>query len=452
MHQHREALMTDLHQLKMAAGYFHDGLHRRRVSFELAVRRLPADRRYLVFAGLERVLGYLGELRFSESQIAYMRQIPGLRQALTFELVEYLRDFRFRGDVWAMPEGTIAFANEPLLRVTGNLLEAQLVETFLLSAINTETLVASKAARIVRAADGADVLELGTRRTSPEEAVASARAAFIAGFAATSNLEAGYRYDMPLAGTFAHSWVMSHGSEEESFRRFVERFPDDGILLVDTYESLEGIRAAIRAAGPALKGVRLDSGDLDQLSRAARSLLDAAGLERAIVLASGDLNEHRIQALRRAGAPIDVFGVGTDLVRSRDNPALRGVYKLVYDHDADRPVAKRSLGKASLPGLHQVFRKSRGGRAERDIVGLTPEFHVDSEPLLVAWMQEGQRVRPLPSLAQLRASTRAQLDRLPDALFRLEPEAEGEAYPVELSDALRALTDRVRGDSTARAS
>lgn len=442
------ALMTDLYQLTMGAGYFAHGLHEKRVSFELFVRRLPPERRYLVFAGLETVLDYLRELRFTEPEVAYLRELPGLRAAMRFELAEYLRSFRFRGDVDAMPEGTVAFANEPLVRVTGTLFEAQLVETFLLSAINTETMIASKAARITHAAGGAEVLELGTRRTSPAEAVASARAAYIAGFAGTSNVEAGYRWDLPVAGTLAHSWVMAHDSEVEAFERYTSVFPGGVTLLVDTYDTLEGTRRAIKAAGPRLRGVRLDSGDLLALSRAVRGLLDEAGLRETKIVASGDLNEYKIRDLLAAAAPIDVFGVGTELVRSRDVPTMGGVYKLVYDHTADRPVAKLSESKISLPGLHQVFRRVRGGRAEQDIIGTLPEFHVDTTPLLVEWMRDGKLVRELPSLARLRANAREQLALLPASLHRLEPEAAGEAYPVRVSDALQALVDEVRGRAT----
>src|SRR5688572_9009226 len=242
MRERGQALMVDLYQVTMAAGYFKHGLHDKRVSFELFFRRLPPNRRFMVAAGLETCLTYLRSLRFTESQIDYLRDVPALRSAMSFEFVEFLRDFRFRGDVHAMPEGTVCFANEPMVRVTGTLLEAQLVETFLLSAINTESVVASKAARIVRAAGNSECLEFGTRRTSPEEAVATARAAFLAGFSATSNVEAGYRFDIPVAGTAAHSWTMSHPSEQEAFAHYLSAFPNHTVLLVDTYDTIEGIK------------------------------------------------------------------------------------------------------------------------------------------------------------------------------------------------------------------
>ncbi len=441
MHERAQALMADLYQLTMAAGYFKHGLHGKRVSFELFFRRLPPNRRYMVAAGLETCLTYLRTLRFTESQIAYLRQVPALRSAMSFEFIEFLRDFRFRGDVHAMPEGTVCFAREPMVRVTGTVLEAQLVETFLLSAINTETVVASKASRIARAAGDSECLEFGTRRTSPEEAVASARAAYLAGFSATSNVEAGYRYDIPISGTAAHSWTMSHPSEQDAFAHYVAAFPNHSILLVDTYDTIEGTKRAIASAGARLKGVRLDSGDLLVLSKAVRELLDRAGLRDAIIVASGDLNEYKIQELRDAGAPIDVWGVGTELVRSIDHPTLGAVYKIVYDHTEDRPVSKLSQGKASLPGLHQVYRKRKDGAAERDVIGTLEEFHVESEPLLVQWMSGGELVHELPSLSAIRAHCRAQLAALPEDCRRLDPGAP--QYEVVLSDALTQLIEEV---------
>ena len=439
-------LATDLYQLTMAAGYFHQGMHTKRISMELFVRRTPPERRFLLCAGLESVLQHLRNLRFDEAQIDYLKRVPQLRGALSFEMIEFLRDFRFRGDVWAMPEGTVAFAQEPLLRVTGSLLEAQIVETALLSIINTETMVASKAARVVLAAEESDVLEFGTRRTSPGEAVTSARAAYIAGFAATSNVEAGFRYRIPLAGTAAHSWTMAHESEAQAFRNYAEVFPEHAFMLVDTYDTIEGTRRAIKSVGENLAGVRLDSGDLLQLSKQVRHILDEAGLSKAQIIASGDLNEQKIRALRQAQAPINGWGVGTELVRSKDAPSLGGVYKLVEDHDTGRPVAKFSIDKATLPGCHQVFRVQRGHSFVRDIIGTTPEFHIDSLPLLEKWMENGELTQKLPSLASVRRHARQQLAALPDAVKSLESlsPSSSPAYEVRISDALSALVERVR--------
>ena len=272
------ALMTDLYQMTMALGYFQKGMHEQRASMELFFRKLPPQRKFILFAGLERVINYLRELRFTQAQIEYLREVPSLRKSMSFDFIEYLKDFRFSGDVWGMPEGTIAFAQEPLIRVTGGLLEVQLVETMLLSIVNTASAVASKAARIVLAADGDEVMELGTRRTSAQEAVEASRAAYLAGFTSTSNVEAGFRYDVPVDGAPAHSWVMAHESELNAFRNYCEVFPRHSVLLVDTYDTLEGTKRAIEAAGPQLKGVHLDSGALLELSKAVRSLLDEHGV------------------------------------------------------------------------------------------------------------------------------------------------------------------------------
>lgn len=437
-------LLTDLYQLTMAAGYFHRGVHRKRVSFELFVRRLPAHRRYMVFAGLETVLEHLRTLRFTEAHLDYLRSVPALRPAMTFELCEYLKDFRFSGEVWAMPEGTVAFAQEPLIRVTGTLFEAQLVETFLLSAVNTETAAATKAARLVTAAQGRPMLEFGTRRTSPEEAVMTARAAYLAGFEATSNVAAGYRWDIPLAGTAAHSWTMAHATEREAFEAYLAIYPQERTtLLVDTYDTLEGVKNAIRAAPGGLGGVRLDSGDLELLARQSRALLDEAGFRETRIVATGDLNEHKIQALLAASAPIDVFGVGTELARFVDSPNLGAVYKIVHDHDLDRPVLKLSEGKVTLPGVHQVYRITRDGQACGDVVGTVGEFHVDAEPLLVPWLKDGALCRPLPSLASIRRTCRQQVAALPEAVRDVGPGADT-PYPVRTSDTLDDLVAEVQ--------
>ncbi|MCB9653540.1 MAG: nicotinate phosphoribosyltransferase [Deltaproteobacteria bacterium] len=439
-----DALKADLYQLKMAAGYFHHGLHTKRVSFELFVRELPAQRRFLLAAGLEHILEYLLNLRFGEAELDYLAHVPELRSAMTFEFREFLRAFRFRGDVIALPEGSVFFANEPIVRITGTLLEAQLVETYLLSRINSESSVASKAARIVHAAGSTEVVELGARRASPEEAVAAARASYIAGFSGTSNMEAGYRYDIPLRGTAAHSWIMSHDTELEAFTNYVATFPRHAILLVDTYETLQGTRRAIQAAGAKLGGVRLDSGDLRTLAPLVRRELDAAGAKDAIIFASGDLNEYRISELRASGAPIDAWGVGTEVVRPRDTSTLGAVYKIVYDHGEDRPVAKFSQGKTTLPGLHQVYRTFRDAAAAHDTIGLPSEFHVDSIPQLVEWMKDGRLVREIPSLSTVRAHARAQLSALPVAVLDHTEDSPASAYEVRWSHGLKTLLEDVR--------
>ena len=435
--------MTDLYQLTMAAGYFRHGLHTKRVTFELFARRLPPHRRFMLFMGLKTAVEYLRDLRFTDEQITYLKDVPPLAEAMRPDFVDFLRDFRFRGDVWAMPEGTVCFAQEPMLRVTGSLLETQLVETFLLSAVNTETMVASKAARIVLAADGRDLLEFGSRRTSPHEAVASARAAYAAGFSATSNVEAGFRYSIPVAGTAAHSWTMAYGNEPEAFRAYVEVYPQHATLLVDTYDTVEGVKRAIAVAGPRLRGIRLDSGDLGALAHASRKLLDDAGLTDTKIVVSGDLNETSIAALIAARAPIDAFGVGTELARSRDAPTLGGVYKLVYDHAEERPVAKFAEGKATLPGVHQVFRKYRDQVAVGDVIATDTESVNDATPLLVEVMKDGQLRRELPSVAEVRRHAEAQLQALPTSTQSIA-DTDADPYPVSLSSEVQSLIAAAR--------
>lgn len=444
------ALSTDLYQLTMAAGYFHRGMAGDVATCEAFVRRLPRRRRYLVAMGVDRVLDDLAALRFTDDDIAYLAGVPALRDAMTPELVAYLRDFRFRGDVWAVPEGTVVFANEPILRVTAPIIEAQILETYLLSVINHATMIASKAARILRAAGGASVVEFGTRRTHPEAAVDAARVAYAVGFAATSNLEAGRRFGVPVVGTAAHMWTMAHESEEAAFESYVQVFPSASILLIDTYDTKRGAERAARIARDKLAGVRLDSGDLNELSRAVRAILDAEGCSKARIVASGDLNEYRIEELRRAGAPIDVYGVGTELVCSVDAPSLGGVYKLVELRRGGQsfPIAKFSAEKATLPGIHQVFRFRDGaGRLARDLIGLHDEAPAalggeTVEPLLEPAIQEGRRVRKAAAAHELRARVRRELDALPDELHRLDEE--GAPFSAAISERLVALIEEVR--------
>ncbi|WP_437760271.1 nicotinate phosphoribosyltransferase [Sorangium sp. So ce1389] len=449
-----DALHTDLYQLTMAAGYFHRGMTSRVATCELFVRRLPRHRRFLVAMGLDRVVRYLEGLRFTDEQIAYLSAIPALADAMTPAFCDYLRSFRFHGDVWGVPEGTVFFPNEPLLRVTAPLIEAQLIETFALSAINHATAIASKAARVVLAAGDAGVMEFGTRRAHPDAAVDAARAAYAVGCVGTSNVEAGMRYGIPVLGTAAHMWTMAHPTEDAAFEGYVAVFPSAAILLIDTYDTLVGAARAAAIARDKLKGVRLDSGDLGALSVAVRRILDAAGCASAKIVASGDLNEHRIAELRRAGAPIDLYGVGTDLVTSIDAPSLGGVYKLVEIGGADpaaagerTPIAKFSEGKATLPGAHQVHRfRDKAGKLERDVIALDSEpMTPGAEPLLAPVMKRGARVAPPEGLDAIRARVREQLGALPEALRRIDDDpAPGAPFAVEVSAELGALVETVR--------
>ena len=453
-----DALRTDLYQLTMAAGYFHRGMKDRHATCEMFVRRLPKKRRYLVALGIERVLGYLEKLCFTEDEIAYLRELPALADAMTPAFCDYLRAFRFTGDVDAVPEGTVVFANEPLVRISAPIIEAQIVETFLLSAINHATMIGSKGARVVRAAGRAGVMEFGTRRTHPDAAVDAARAAYAVGFVGTSNVEAGKRFGIPVMGTAAHIWTMAHESEEAAFENYVATFPNASILLIDTYDTVRGAERAARIARDKLKGVRLDSGDLLALSRAVRPVLDAAGCSSAKIVASGDLNEYKIAALRAAGAPIDLYGVGTDLVASIDSPALGGVYKLVeIEQSAGKvPICKFSEGKATYPGAHQVFRfVNASGTLARDVIALADEDPAllgegQAEALLVERMRGGVRTGPPEGLDVVRARVAKELPRLPAESLVLDEEPvsqerSDEPFKAVASSRLLGLIEEVRG-------
>lgn len=433
------ALATDLYELTMAAGYFRAGRNER-ASFELFVRDLPPNRSYLVVAGLEQAVRYLRTLRFPEGALRYLRGLPVFRHAED-AFFDYLRRFRFHGDVDAMPEGTVAFAAEPLLRVTAPLIEAQIVETYLLATLNYQTLVATKASRIVAAARGRAVVDFGSRRAhGPQAGLLAARAAYVGGCVGTSNVLAGYQLGIPVLGTQAHSWVMSFATEDEAFRSYLDAFPEHTTLLLDTYDTIGAARKAARL-GPAVAGVRLDSGDLVTLSRRVRRILDEAGMQSTRILASGDLNEHLIADILRRGAAIDSFGVGTELVTSKDAPALGGVYKLVEQDagGASVPRLKLSEGKETYPGRKQVRRLlDVRGRYRGDVICLEGEAH-EGEPLLVPVLRRGKPVGPLPALAEARARAADSLVLLPPRFRRLTKPA---AYPVRWSRGLRALRAR----------
>lgn len=427
-------LATDLYQLTMAAAYHANGRDER-ASFELFARRLPKDRSYLIVAGLEQALDYLRRLSFSSGEIEYLRRLPVFAN-VSPAFFDYLRDFRFTGDVWAMPEGTIAFAGEPLLRVTAPLIEAQIVETYLLAAINFPTLIATKAARIVEAAQGRGVIEFGARRAHGfGAAIYAARAAFIGGCVGTSNVEAGRMFDIPVYGTAAHSFTMAFEREIDAFRAYFKVFPDSATLLLDTYDTIEAARSATEF-GPKLRGVRLDSGDMVELSKQVRAILNEAGMRQTKILASGDLNEYKIAEMIAAGAPIDLFGVGTDLSTSYDAPALGGVYKLVEAELNGRmePKMKLSRDKATYPHCKQVWRNSAdNGAFAGDVIGMVDEAELPGEALLVEVMRSGALTSPPPGLKEIQSRAKRQLERLPAAFKSL---VEPEGYPVSYSSKL----------------
>ena len=462
------SLATDLYQLTMAAAYHaaaEEGAGMPTATFELWVRRLPPHRNFLVFAGLEQALASLRALRFGGGQIDWLRGLPPFR-GVAASFFDRLAGFRFRGDVRAMAEGTVFFPDEPVLAVHAELIEAQLVETLLLSIVNFQTAIASKAARVRLAADaggetgpeggryqpggGARVAEFGSRRAhGPQAALWAARAAVVGGADATSNVAAGFHAGIPLVGTMAHSFVMAHEREEDAFRRYQSTFPEHTILLVDTYDTLEGVRLALATGGP-FDGVRLDSGDLGALSRDTRRLLDEGGRPDATIFASGDMNEHKIAALRAAGAPIDAYGVGTQLATSADAPYLNGIYKLVEVERGGvaRPTFKASAGKATYPGPKQVVRETARRDGAEVMVGDRLLRHADegrfpaAQRLLAPVMAGGEPVSPLPDVTAARRRCLAELARLPAALRSLE--AAGDTYPVAVDPGLETLLEEQR--------
>jgi len=424
----------------MAQAYFQQGVTAP-ASFSLFVRRLPPERGYLISAGLEGALDYLQGLRFSPTAIEYLQSTT----IFAPEFLDYLATITFTGDVWAVPEGRAVFANEPLLEVTAPIIEAQIVETFLINQINLHTMLTAKAARCVTAARGRTLVDFGFRRTQGVDAgLAAARSAWIAGFQATSNVLAGQRYGIPVSGTMAHSFVTAYESETDSFRAFAASFPGRCTLLIDTYDTLDGARKAVlvaremEARGHRLQGVRLDSGDLLELSRSVRRILDDAGLGYVRIIASGGLDEYEIDTLLQGGAPIDAFGVGTKLGVSADAPWLDIAYKMV--EFGGRPVLKLSAGKRSLPGRKQV-RRSYGsdGRMLCDVITLRDESGEDGEPLLVEAMRGGRIVLREP-LSQIRQRCSQELARLPDGLKALTPSA---TYPVSVSAALEDMSGQI---------
>ena len=440
------ALLVDLYELTMADSYYRRGKNQE-TTFDLFVRHLPPHRSYLVAAGLEQVLYYLAHLRFTSEAIDYLASL----QLFSQEFLDYLKGFRFTGTVWAIPEGEVFFPKEPVMRVTAPRIEAQIIESFLLNTINFQSMIATKASRVVQAAQGRAVVDFSPRRDhGADAALKVARASFIGGCVGTSCTLAGQVFGIPVYGTMAHSYVMSFETELEAFRAFAEDFPNNAILLIDTYHTLQGARHAaivakeMEAKGYRLKGVRLDSGDLVSLSREVRKILDEEGLDYVKILLSGDLNEYKIQAILDAGGVVDFLGVGTELGTSRDAPSLGGVYKLVEDNMGPR--IKLSEGKVTLPGKKQVYRiLDEQGLWKEDIIALEGEeveLPGDSYPLLVKVMENGEVVYDLPSLEEIRSRCLEMVDRLPQEYGKLEAFAE-DKLPVKLSPQLDVLTRRL---------
>lgn len=423
-------LVTDLYQLTMMAGYAASGREAERATFEMFVRKLPKGRSYLVFAGLEQALGDLLRLRFSARQVDQLRALSAFA-GVAPAFFESLRALRFKGDVWSVPEGTVVFPGEPLIRVEAALPQAQWLETLLLASMGYPTLVASKAARVVEAAAGRPLYDFGLRRGHGAHAgMLAARASYLAGFAGTSNVEAAVRLGIPCSGTMAHSWVQTFEDETEAFSTFARIFPDAATLLVDTYDTAAGVRHAAEIEPP-IQAIRIDSGDLAALAVAARLELDARDRAGVRIIGSGDLDEFGVARLVEAGAPYDAFGVGTEVVTSRDAPALSIVYKLVALNGRGR--VKLSPGKKTYPLGKQIYRRrDPTGRFLSDHVTRSDEPS-EGEPLLTQVVRDGALVAPLPRLDAIREHCRRQLADLPEFLRGLAPDA---AYPLTYSDAL----------------
>ena len=461
-------MMTDLYQLTMMYGYFKTGMRDNLATFDMFYRSKDATTHYAIMAGLEQLIEYLENLRFDEESLRYLGSLGIFDE----DFLDELRSFEFHGDVYAVPEGTIVFPGEPLIRVTAPIFEAQLVETALLNIINHQTLIATKASRVVQAAEGGTVMEFGLRRAQgPDAGIYGARAAIIGGCKSTSNVLTGQMYNIPIAGTHAHSWVMSFPDEITAFRKYAEMFPTSCLLLVDTYDTLKsGVPNAIqvfdelRAQGHEPVGIRLDSGDLAYLSREARKMLDAAGYPNTIICASGDLDENLIRDLKLQGACIDTWGVGTKLITSEDCPSLGGVYKMSAETVDGRVIPKIKISenpvKITNPGVKKLWRiyDNQTGKATADLIALDYESFDTTRPLTIydpvnTWksmtltdytmkelqvkvFENGKRVYESPSLQEIQQHCQDDLDTFWDQYKRL---LNPHRYKVDLSDSLWML-------------
>ena len=433
-------LLTDLYQLTMLQGYVEQGMEEQ-ATFEFFVRKLPPKRNFLLAAGLEQALSFLENLRFTSEELEWLNGCGLFRRAL----VDYLEKLHFTGDVHAMPEGTVFFPDEPIVRITAPLPQAQLVETRLINLLHFQTLIASKAARSVLVAPGKLLVDFGLRRAHGAEAgLLAARASYLAGFSGSSTVQAAPQFGIPIYGTMAHSFVQAHEDETAAFERFAYANADNVVLLIDTYDTEAGaakvvsLAPRLREKGIAIQGVRLDSGDLAEHARKVRRILDEGGLTDAVIFASGNLDESSVAQLLAAQAPIDGFGIGTRMDTSADAPYLDCAYKL--EEYAGQARRKRSEGKATWPGRKQVYRRyDADGRMCSDILTLEDDPQ-EGEPLIQPVMRAGQRLNAAAPLTALRERARNQLARLPQGLRTLE---KGPDYPVQVSPALCDLAKAV---------
>ncbi|MCM8799633.1 MAG: nicotinate phosphoribosyltransferase [Candidatus Omnitrophica bacterium] len=438
-------LFLDLYELTMAEVYFRykpDTL----ATFELFVRELPKSRNWLLVAGLSDILDFVMNLKFEDKAIDYLKE----RKIFSQDFLNYLKNFRFRGDIWALPEGEICFANEPILQVEANIIEAQILESFLLNTINLQTSIASKASRVVIVAKEKTLYDFSLRRTQGKDAgLKVSRCAYIAGFSGTSNVLAGLTYGIPIVGTMAHSFVMSFKTELESFFAYSSCFPYKTILLVDTYNTLNGIQNAIKVAkelkrkGFNLVGIRLDSGDIVYWAKRARFMLDKAGLNFVKILASGNLDEYKIADILKEDPPIDSFGVGTHMGTSSDSPYLDVIYKLTqvgYDKKRLLPTMKLSEGKLTYPGRKQIFRVvDKSGFYVKDILALEKE-RLKGRPLLIKVVDKGRLLYNSPSLEKIKEYAKENLSYLPSIYKDIHSKVE---YPLIISKALGDLTKKI---------
>jgi nicotinate phosphoribosyltransferase len=447
--QENMSLFTDFYELTMCASYF-DNNNFEPATFDLFIRRLPENRSYFLFAGLEQSLQYLQTVHFSEEHLDYLK-----KQGFGEDFLDYLAGFNFSGDVWAIPEGTVAFPNEPLIRITAPIIEAQLIETFLLNTVNLQTMMATKASRIVHAAKGKAIIEFGLRREHGIDAgMKVARSSYIAGCQGSSNVLAGLAYGIPVFGTMAHSFVMSYPKEIDAFRAFSKTFPNNSTLLIDTYNDIAGAEKAaevakeLEAKGSKLGGVRLDSGDLTKTSKQVRKILNEQGLGYVKIFASGDLDEYRISQLLEDEARIDAFGVGTKMGTSADRPYLDVIYKLCETMNLEgsfSPIMKLSKDKNTLPGRKQVFRsKSKDGFYQKDTIALAEE-KIEGDPLLSKVMDSGKLSYKLPSLHEIRCFAQENIFKLPAPYKEL---SNAPIYPVELSLKLQDLIKTLKSQLT----
>ncbi len=437
-------LLADLYQFTMLQTYLEQDMQEIAV-FELFVRKLPPGRNFMVAAGLEQVMEFLENLRFTAEELDWLAtRFPPY-------MITYLEQFRFDGDVHAMPEGTLFFPNEPILRITAKLPQAQLVESRIINFMHFETLIASKAARSVLVAPDKLLVDFGMRRAHGAEAgLLAARASYLAGFSGTATVLAGARYDIPIFGTMAHSFIQAHHDESDAFEHFARSHPENTVLLIDTYDTEAAANKVVTLAKKLqsdninIKGVRLDSGDLAEHAKNVRQILNNGGLKNTTIFASGNLDEYKLHTLLSADAPIDGFGIGTALDISIDAPALDCAYKL--QEYAGKPRRKHSEGKTTWPGRKQVYRNyTRDGRMAEDIVALEDDDLQQGEPLIQPFMRSGKRLHPSPSLHDLRNQTIANYQRLPASMTALEPTAE---YLVAISNALKAMADHIDSERT----